>query len=267
MAGAGVAMTRSQQTVASLVREAAKSEAAFLNTLNEVLAEDEPERIEEFFAKLNIPRSSKTDDTLVEETAPTPPQAEVTVAGFAQELQITDGIQKFLDRHMRKLKWHVAHPGLEGIGNCMRLYRAMAVVGQLRVRRVLALLGSKPRLTVEEWGTARELLNRAYREYREATAVVAGPWIDALLTLDPQAEVKQALTGFPGMVAENAQAFKDLRDAVEVRRQQLEVKPENYPAVKPPRYFGGDLLSGSSWRHFWGELSGMTDALRNSLGL
>jgi hypothetical protein len=253
-----------QPTIASLVREAAKSETSFLATLNEVLDDDEPERLEEFFAKLNIPRSVKGDDAPADDLARAA-KATATVSTFEQELKITDGIQKFLDRHMRKLRWHVAHPTLDGTQNCIRLFRAMSTVTGLRLRRVIALLEARNRLSVEEWGQARELMNRAFREIREALFVVATSWVEALMDTNRPEEVRQALTEFPEMVHATVKTLKELRDAIEERRLKVEVKPEGYAAVKPPRYFGGDLLDVRSWRHFWGELSSIDDNLKATL--
>ncbi|MBN1335778.1 MAG: hypothetical protein JXB39_07435 [Deltaproteobacteria bacterium] len=252
-------------TLAAQVREAARSETAFLATLNEILQDEEPGRLEEFFTKLNIPRSSRTDDTLSEggDTSET----EVAVTTFEQEVRVAEGIQKFLDRHVRKLKWHVSHPTLDGVQNGIRLYRALAMVSRLRVRRTLALLESRGRLTVREWGVARELFNRAYREFREVTGIVTTLWVDALAAQNDREAVRNALSSLPEMVADQVRAIGELRDRIESRRQALEVKPDGYPAVRPPRYFGGDLLDGPSWKHFWGEVNGMADAARNTLGL
>jgi len=256
--------TKTPQTIASLVREAARNETAFFATLNEVLDDDAPERLEEFFAKLNIPRSANSDDSPAEVQS-LPENQTLSVTTFAQEMHITDGIQKFLDRHMRKLKWHVAHPSIDGAKNCVRLYRAMATVTELRIRRIIALLEANPSVTAQEWGNARELLNRAYREIREATSIVTGSWLEALGGVAEPAEIKAALADFPDVVANLVQVLRDLRDTVEARRQEMEVRPDGYPPVRPPRYFGGDLLDISSWRYFWGDLSAMADNLRNNL--
>lgn len=258
-------MTKTQQSIASLVREAAKSETAFLASLNEVLDDEAPDRLEEFFARLNIPRSSKGDDTRAE--GGLPDGQSFTVTTFQQEMQVTDSIQKFLDRHLRKIKWHVSHPAIDGAQNCVRLYRAMATVTELRIRRVIALLEANPTVTAEEWGTARELLNRAYREIREASSIVTGAWVEALATTAEPAQIKAALVDFPDVVSQVVQSLRDLRDQVEARRQEMEVRPAGYPPVRPPRYFGGDLLDISSWKHFWGELSAMSDSLRNNLDM
>ncbi len=259
-------MSQTQQTISTLIREAAKKEENFKRILNEEILGEQPERIGEFFAKLNIPRSTKADDTLTDGFVLGDP-AKIVVTTFAAEAAVAEGIQKYMDRHMRKLKWHTAHPALAGIANCVRLYRAMGIVTDLRIHRVIVLLHTKERMTVEEWGCARELLNRAYRELRDASGIVSSPWIDALFGLDARDEVIAELTPFADMVGGYIQTCRELRDAVEVRRVLMEVKPAAYPVVRPPRYFGGDLLDVGSWRHYWGELSGHLDSLRNSLGL
>jgi hypothetical protein len=256
--------SKPQPTIASLVREAAKSETSFLNTLNEVLDDDEPERLEEFFARLNIPRSVKGDDPAAETEARNA-GGTISVTTFEQEIKLTEGIQKFLDRHLRKIRWHVSHPSLDGAQNCVRLYRAMATVTELRIRRVLALLDAHPSLTVEEWGQARELLNRAYREIREATSVISTSWVESLMSTSDPDDVRQALAELPEAIGQTVKLLKDLREMVEERRARCEVRPENYPPVRPPRYFGGDLIDVRSWRHYWGDLSAMNDNLKTAL--
>ena len=42
----------------------------------------------------------------------------------------------------------------------------------------------------------------------------------------------------------------------------LAVQPDGYPLVKPPRYFGGDLLDQGSWKHYWGDVGTLADNLR-----
>ncbi len=259
-------LSETKQTIHVLTREASKKEEKFLHILNEDILGDDPQRVGEFFAKLNIPRSTKADDTLVDDLTLGDP-ANIVVTTFQAEAAVAEGVQKYMDRHMRKLKWHTAHPALAGLPNCVRLYRAMGIVTEFRIHRVLAVLDTKERMTVEEWGIARELLNKAYRELRNATNIVCGPWVDALFSLDMREEVIEELTPFAGMVDGYIQTVRELREVVEARRTQMEVKPAAYPVVRPPRYFGGDLLDVGSWRHYWGELSGYLDGMRNNLGL
>ena len=58
-----------------------------------------------------------------------------------------------------------------------------------------------------------------------------------------------------------------LRDEVEVARLDLAVQPEGYPMVRPPRYFGGDLMETMSWKHFWGEVGTLQDNMRQHVDL
>ncbi|MEO0603580.1 MAG: hypothetical protein AAF211_19225, partial [Myxococcota bacterium] len=46
-----------QATIASLIRTAAKSEAEFVEVMDQIFEDDDVERIFEFFDRLNIPRS------------------------------------------------------------------------------------------------------------------------------------------------------------------------------------------------------------------
>jgi hypothetical protein len=253
-------------TIASLIRDAAKTEEAFLAILGDLIRAGEVERLAEFLTKLNIPISVKTDDTLVEEPVIPPPEDQV-VGTFEEEVTISDGIQKFLNRHMRKLKWHVVNPSATGLGNCMRLYRAIGIVSVIRVVRVSILMKSKTILTVDELDKARELLNKSYGAFREATSIVTGAWIEALIASGEIEDVAEALGDFPDRVGEYCQRLFDLREEVKNAYSKLSVKPDNYPAVTPPKYFGGDIMDNSSWRHFWGQISVTHDKMCKNLDL
>ena len=47
----------SKLTISSLVRQAARSEAEFISIIEAVFTDETPDRIAEFFDRLNIPRS------------------------------------------------------------------------------------------------------------------------------------------------------------------------------------------------------------------
>ena len=99
-------------TLSSLLRVAARTEEDFVTVVQSVLDESDHARTAEFFDKMNIPRSvlgEKTMEPITEFTL-TPDQ----VGDYEQEHAIGLGIQKYMDRHERKIKWHVGHPSLEG---------------------------------------------------------------------------------------------------------------------------------------------------------
>ena len=255
----------SEATIASLVRQATKTEADFYRVTNELLAIGDTARLAEFFDKMNIPRSADGQDDF--DLTEHPIEGSVNaVEDYPAEIAVSQGIQKFIERHLRKLKWHTTHPSMAGISNATRLYRAMTTATNVRIERVLALLETKDSLSVEEWGSARELLNRAYRDHRVATEIMTSRWPDALMVTEDREAVIESLKSLPSVVSASLDSIQALRDGVEARRVQMEVVPEGYPPVKPPRYFGGDLLDTNSWRHFWGELGGMSDHIRNTLG-
>ena len=111
-------------TIASLVRVAAKTEMEFAQTIQQVLDEGDVERAAEFFDRVNIPRSVGLDD-------PNNPVAPLRVinakadhiSSYEAEKELSAGLQKFLDRHERKIKWHATHPGIDGVQNVLLLYR------------------------------------------------------------------------------------------------------------------------------------------------
>src|SRR5262245_96511 len=120
-------------TIASLVRVAAKTEAEFIQTIQQVLDEGDVERAAEFFDRLNIPRSVGLDDP-----NPTAPLRSLVakadhVTTYEAERDLAQGIQKFLDRHERKIKWHAAHPAIDGVSNVLMLFRCSLVLTEHRL--------------------------------------------------------------------------------------------------------------------------------------
>ena len=114
----------SEATIASLVRQATKTEADFYRVTNELLAIGDTARLAEFFDKMNIPRSADGQDDF--DLTEHPIEGSVNaVEDYPAEIAVSQGIQKFIERHLRKLKWHTTHPSMAGISNATRLYRAM----------------------------------------------------------------------------------------------------------------------------------------------
>ncbi|MCB9742948.1 MAG: hypothetical protein H6741_05555 [Alphaproteobacteria bacterium] len=254
-------MASKPPTIASLVRLSAKSEADFYGILSDVLVnEEDQERVVEYLTRLNLPKTMEpSDDIQVAD------EVTSTVTNFDDELALANGFEKFTARHLRKLKWHVSHPSIEGVTPVTLLYRSTAIMAYLRIARVVSLLGSKDVLSTHEWGTARELLNRAYRDYRMATNVLTVSWLEALMESGEAEEIRQALDHLPSVVYAQIRKLERLREEVEAARVELTVQPPGYPPVKPPRYFGGDLLDTSSWKHFWGEVNNLADGLQQQV--
>lgn len=236
-------------TIASLVRNASRSEQDFYDCIAQVCAEETPERIAEFFDKLNIPRSVAGED----HTSPLPSVEQLTHTPFSfeEEQEISNGVQKFLDRHEKKLKWHATRPSMEGAPNVVLLFRTGIIATEVRLRRLHALLRTKDELSPNEWAVARELMNRSYLSFRNYLNHVAGAWVDAMLGAVDREEFMSFLGNFYEVIDEEVRRLEEHRSRIEARRAELTVLPEGYDPVKPPIYFGGDLLGRGPWKQFW----------------
>lgn len=251
-------------TLASLLRVAARNEDDFNVTCQAVIDECNHERSEEFFGKLNIPRSVdglKINEPLVPFTV-----KEDQIGSFPQERAIGNAIQKFMDRHERKIKWHSTHPAMEGSGNVMFIMRVSATITNMRLERIHLLLSRKDELTTDEWAASRELINRAFLGYRNQLRHMANEWTDAMnLNLDPL-EFAEQLGNFYELVDGQVRLLDGHRQKIEARRVEMSVKPEGFPTVKPPNYFGGDLMSVGPWSQYWNNIIAKAHHFRESVG-
>jgi hypothetical protein len=261
-------MSSKAATIASLVRIAAKTEAEFIATVQQVLEEADGDRAAEFFDRLNIPRSIGLD----EGAAPNSPVKKITVssagiATYENEREVSNGIQKFLDRHERKIKWHAGHPAIEGTQNVLLLFRCAIAVTDLRLARLELLLKSKDELNPMEWAIARELINRTYLSFRNYLNVMAGEWVDAMMASTPKEDLAKSLGDFYEMVDQTVRSLESARDRLEERRVKMAVLPgDPFPPVRPPNYFGGDLLGKGPWKQFWSSVQNQAHHFRECLG-
>jgi hypothetical protein len=251
-------------TIASLVRIAARSEAEFIEIVQDVVREADHERTVEFFDRLNIPRSVTSENNL-------DPLGDVTVAAedvasYEEEQRISAAIQKFMDRHERKIKWHAGHPSIEGASNVGLVVRASLIVTDMRLQRLVLLLATKEQLSPNEWAIARELMRHAYLSMRNQINLMAGPWIDTVLTTVPREALIEQLGSFYEIVDQWIQKLDAARERIEVRRMELTVVPEGYPPVRPPNYFGGDVLGRGPWKQYWDNLENRAHHFREALG-
>jgi len=252
-------MAAKRPSIASLVREAGASEAGFVQSLDTVLKENDTERFVEFATRINQPLRMEGGE---EEPAGID-TLEFQISDFETETLYAAALNKFNARHMRKIKWHISHPDIDTIEPGFRIYRCIARIAELRLRRMIALLNSKELLNPSEWGLARELMNCAYREFRDATELVTQTWLESLFDNFEQDEIRQKFSEFPNVVDEWADRLSALRDEVETRRVDMAVQPPDpYPVVRPPRYFGGDLMAQAAWKHYWGEVGTLSESLR-----
>jgi len=254
----------SEATISSLIRTAAKDEALFVETSQNVLDDESLDRIAEFFDRLNIPRSVGSDANL------TPlPSLTVTVdriGTFKEEKAISDGIQKFLDRHARKIKWHATHPSLEGSHNVMLVTRCGIMATNVRIARLEFLLRRGEELTPEEWANAREFMNKAYLSFRNFLVLLAGIWIDAMQTAVTHDQLAETLGNFYEFIDTQIRKLEEARERIEDRRMELTVIPEEFPPVKPPVYFGGDLMGRGPWKQFWATIDSKAHHFRELAG-
>ena len=169
-------MAAKRPSIASLVRDAGASEAGFVTALGVILAEKDKDRFVEFATRLNQPLRMEGTD----EEAAGIETLEIDVSDFETEAIYAAALNKFNARHMRKIKWHISHPDIDTVGPGIRIYRCIARIAELRLRRMIALLNSKEVLNPSEWGLARELMNCAYREFRDSTELVTQTWLESL---------------------------------------------------------------------------------------
>ena len=237
------------KTISSLNRVAAKSEENFISTAQGVISDSDAARTTDFFFNMNIPRSVMSETTLdpIEEFVVTPSE----IHSFLEEQKISLGIQKFMDRQVRKLKWHAKNPGLETSSNVLMIMRCTIITTTMRIQRLVYLLDSKENLSPRDWSIAREIINRAFMSFRTHLTIFTNSWFDAISqTLQPE-EVSELLGSFYEFIDAEIRVLDEMRTAIETRRMELTVIPDGYNPVKPPVYFGGDVLSGGPWDQYW----------------
>lgn len=253
-------------TIASLVRTAAKSEQDFIDVVQNVFQEEELQRAADFFDKMNIPRSTGADGGLLDEIPVLGGVALERTDDFEMEYILSAGIQKFLDRHVRKIKWHSTHPSLEGAQNVLLLFRAAIMTTNLRLERLRRMLASKDELNPREWRIARELMNRSYLSFRNFLRLTGGAWIDAMQQNFGLEELNDVIGNFYELVDQAVRELEDHKEAIEERRLELTViPPEGLPPVKPPVYFSGDLLGRGPWKQFWAQVNSRAHNFRESI--
>ena len=259
-------MSTKPPTIASLVRTAAKSHKIYVENTIGILVDDDAERIVEYFGRLSLPRAWEDD-----ETAEWPPEAIDSAASIAREYEHTAGISKYLERNVRKIKWHISHPGEGGAkasADAVALvFEAQANFAKLRLRRCIKLINEAEVLSAVDWGHAREMMNRSFRDYRTTVQLIANKYLEQLFSVCERDEALEALAAYPQMIRSHTAELDALREEVEAARLASSVKPEGYPVVSPPRYFGGDLLDSASWKFFWGEVGNLSDNIRQQVGL
>jgi hypothetical protein len=250
-------------TISSLVRQAARSEGEFYGIILRVFEEEEPERVAEFFDRLNVPRSVEGDN--FNEPLPTLSAAFAPVSSFPQEHAIHLGIQKYMERHLKKLKWHAQRPSIEGGRNVLLVMREGMVVTDLRLARLHALLQLKDELTPIEWSQAREMMNKGYLAFRRFLEQVGIHWIDQVVATQDRAELEELVGNFYELIDITVRKLEEHRHKIEERRMELSVCPEEFDPVKPPPYFGGDLLHRGPWKQFWLDIEKYSHHFREAL--
>ena len=251
-------------TMPSLLRIAARSEVEFVETINDVFEEGDIDRTWEFFDRLNIPRSTGAENLDIElpslENANT-----LKIWDYETEEKIALGVQRYLDRHERKIRWHAGHPSIEGTENVLLLFRGAMMTTNLRLHRLRLLLELKDELNAREWSIARTLMNRSFLSFRNFLNYVASDWIDAMQTAVPREDLAEKLGNFYELVDTEVRRLEEHRALLEERRLLLSVLPEGHPPVKPPNYFGGDLMGRGPWKQYWAVVNGRAHHFREAV--
>jgi hypothetical protein len=253
----------SKTTISSLIRQAARSEPEFFAVIEQVFEEETPERIAEFFDRLNIPRSVEGENL----AEPLPPleRALTTVTSYAEEAVINAGIQKYMDRHLKKLKWHAQRPTLEGTANVLLLMRQGIAITEIRIKRLHHLLKVQDEITPESWAAARDIMNKGFMSFRHYLLQLGGPWIDAAKEQLDRNELETIVGRFHELIDAHVRKLEEHRARIETRRVELAVLPEGFPPVKPPVYFAGDLMGRGPWKQFWVSLEDRSHHFREAL--
>jgi hypothetical protein len=252
-------------SIPSLVRAAARSEEDFINSIHEAFDGGDMVRAAEYFERLNIPRSQGAESGL-HDPIPNVEGNALDVQDYISEHQICSGMHKYMERHIRKIKWHSTHPSIEGMQNVLLLFRHVLVITSLRLKRLNKLLDLKEELNPNEWAIAREITNRTYLGFRNFLHEVSTSWIDSIqMSFDP-ADVEERLGSFYEFVDTQVRQLEEEREVIETRRAELTVIPEGYPPVKPPNYFGGDVFGRGPWQQYWKVVDQRAHKFRESVG-
>lgn len=251
-------------TISSLIRQAARSEGEFHQIILRVFAEEPPDRVAKFFDGLNIPRSVEGDN-LTDAIGSLEVAAATPISTFEEEYAIHLGIQKYMERHLKKLKWHAARPSIDGSRNVLLVMREGMAVTDLRLARVHLLLQLKDELSPEEWAMARDMVNKGYLAFRHQLVQLGGPWIDAVVATQDREELEQLVGNFYELIDATVRKLEEHRHKIEERRMELSVCPPGYDPVKPPKYFQGDLLGRGPWKQFWSVVEDKSHHFREAL--
>ena len=79
-------------------------------------------------------------------------------------------------------------------------------------------------------------------------------------------ELAELLGNSYEFVDSHIRTLEEFRDRIEERRIDLTVMPEGFPPVKPPNYFGGDLLGRGPWKQYWNTLDTRAHHYREAIG-
>ena len=77
-------------------------------------------------------------------------------------------------------------------------------------------------------------------------------------------EVSDKLRDFYELVDQSVRSLEEHRSRIEERRLELTVSPEGFPPVKPPNYFGGDIMGLGPWTQYWKNLNSRAHHFRET---
>ena len=84
-------------------------------------------------------------------------------------------------------------------------------------------------------------------------------------TAAPREQVEELIGRFFEQVDGTIRKLEEHRHRFEERRLELTVLPPGFDPVKPPNYFGGDLLARGPWKQFWVMIENKSHHFREAL--
>ena len=108
-------------------------------------------------------------------------------------------------------------------------------------------------------------MNGAYLSFRNMLNQLGGQWIDAMCAEVEREELEELLGNFYEFIDATIRKLEAHRAAIEERRMELTVVPRDFDPVKPPNYFGGDIMGRGPWKQFWNNIEDRSHHFRQAL--
>ncbi len=170
----------------------------------------------------------------------------------------------FIEKHLKKLKQHIDHGGLNGIANFMHIYLAVAEIIASQIERLLQGLGVKRGdLTSHEWFIYREKITIYFYKYQELLKSLSVKYIPTMLTNYSANDVRSRLEpDYPQVREMHSQIMSYKPRLGSLRGKNLRVRNSLGQVVKPG-YFNC-LLEDKQWGIFIQDIQKMFMVLENT---